>query len=43
LGYPIAMALIDIDRSSIGTELLVDVRGRKIAAEIVEIPFYVHS
>ncbi len=40
LGYPIAMALIDVDKSAIGTELLVDVRGRKIEAEIVELPFY---
>ncbi len=43
LGYPIAMALIDVDKSSIGTELLVDVRGRKITAEIVELPFYTHA
>lgn len=40
LGYPIAMALIDVDKSAIGTEILVDVRGRKITAEIVELPFY---
>ncbi len=39
-GYPIAMALIDVDKSAIGTEILVDVRGRKITAEIVELPFY---
>ena len=43
LGYPIAMALIDVEKSSIGTELLVDVRGRKITAEIVELPFYTHA
>lgn len=40
LGYPIAMALVDVGVSSIGTELEVDVRGRRIAAEIVELPFY---
>lgn len=40
LGYPIAMALIDIEHSSIGTELLVDVRGRSITAQVVELPFY---
>ena len=43
LGYPIAMAIIDVDRSSIGTELLVDVRGRTITAEVVVLPFYVHA
>ena len=40
LGYPIAMALIEVDVSSIGTELLVDVRGRKIEAKVVGLPFY---
>ncbi|TAH68883.1 MAG: glycine cleavage system aminomethyltransferase GcvT [Anaerolineaceae bacterium] len=43
LGYPIAMALVDVDVSSIGTVLEVDVRGRKIAAEIVKLPFYIHE
>ncbi len=40
LGYPVAMALIDVETSSIGTSLEVDVRGRKISAEIVPLPFY---
>lgn len=40
LAYPIAMALVDADASSIGTELEVDVRGRRISAEIVALPFY---
>lgn len=40
LGYPIAMALVDVNVSSVHTELEVDVRGRRIAAEIVELPFY---
>ena len=39
-GLSIAMALADIDSSSIGTELEVDVRGRRISAEIVQLPFY---
>ncbi|NLO09814.1 MAG: glycine cleavage system aminomethyltransferase GcvT [Clostridiales bacterium] len=43
LGYPIAMALVDVDNSILGAELLVDVRGRKITAEIVEIPFYIRQ
>ena len=40
LGYPIAMALVDKDFSRIGTSLLVDVRGRKVEAEIIPLPFY---
>lgn len=43
LGYPIAMALVDVEHSSIGTSLLVDVRGRKIEAEIVSLPFYIRE
>lgn len=43
LGYPIAMALIDVEKSDIGTELSVDVRGRRIEAEVVKLPFYVHA
>ncbi|MDI9509322.1 MAG: glycine cleavage system aminomethyltransferase GcvT [Clostridiales bacterium] len=45
LGYPIAMALIDMDGlddniNNIATKLEVDVRGRRINAEIVALPFY---
>ncbi len=40
LGYPIAMALVDIAHSEIGTKVNVTVRGRKIEAEIVPLPFY---
>ena len=40
LGYPIAMALVEKEYSSIASSLLVDVRGRKIEAEIVSLPFY---
>jgi len=40
LGYPIAMALVDVSKSETGTKLEVDVRGRKIEAEIVALPFY---
>lgn len=40
LGYPIAMALLDAEHTEIGTEVEVSVRGRKIAAEIVALPFY---
>jgi aminomethyltransferase len=35
-----AMALIDTAHSVIGTKLEVDVRGRKVEAEVTKIPFY---
>lgn len=39
-GYPIAMALVDVDFAKVGTELSVEVRGKKISAEVVPLPFY---
>jgi aminomethyltransferase len=40
LGRPIAMALVDIAYNALGTQVEVDVRGRRIAAEVVALPFY---
>jgi aminomethyltransferase len=40
LGYPIAMAYVDADVSEAGTELTIDVRGSRIAASVVALPFY---
>lgn len=40
LGYPVAMALLNVDHTEIGTKVNVAVRGRKIEAEIVALPFY---
>jgi aminomethyltransferase len=40
LGHPVAMALLDVEYTRIGTQVEIDVRGRKIAAEVVELPFY---
>jgi aminomethyltransferase len=40
LGKPVAMALLQKEHSAIGTQVEVEVRGRKIAAEIVALPFY---
>lgn len=40
LGYPIAMAYVDIDHSEPGTQLDVDVRGRLQAVDVVKLPFY---
>ncbi|MBK5253107.1 MAG: glycine cleavage system aminomethyltransferase GcvT [Peptostreptococcaceae bacterium] len=35
-----ALALVEVGLSDIGTELEVDVRGRRISAEVVNSPFY---
>jgi len=40
LGYPIAMALVDGNYAEIGTKVTVNVRGRKVDAEMVAMPFY---
>lgn len=40
LGYPIAMALLDVDYTEIGTVVEADVRGRRVQAEVVALPFY---
>ena len=38
--HAVAMALVDARRAAIGTAVEVDVRGRRVAAEIVKLPFY---
>lgn len=43
LGYPAAMALIDIAYREPGTMVEVDVRGRRVAAQVVPLPFYKRS
>jgi len=40
LGYGIAMALLDAACTAIGTQIEIDVRGRRLAAEVVRLPFY---
>ena len=40
LGVAIAMGYIDIAHSEIGTAVQIDVRGRKVEAEVVQLPFY---
>ncbi len=40
LGYPIAMAYVDPASASEGTELFVDVRGTRVPASVVSLPFY---
>lgn len=40
LGYPVAMALLDIRFAQPGTMVEAEVRGRRIAAEVIALPFY---
>ena len=40
LGYPVAMAYVTPEVSGVGTELAVDVRGRREPVRVVTLPFY---
>ena len=40
IGYPVAMAILDYEYREIGTKVEVDVRGRRVEAEVVKMPFY---
>lgn len=40
LGYPAAMALVDKAYDAAGTQMEADVRGRRVAVEVVPLPFY---
>jgi aminomethyltransferase len=40
LGRPVAMALVPVEHSAVGTQVEVEVRGRRISAEITTLPFY---
>lgn len=40
LGYPIAMAYVDVDHSAPGTSLDIDLRGKAEPFEVVDLPFY---
>ncbi|MCD8075026.1 MAG: glycine cleavage system aminomethyltransferase GcvT [Lachnospiraceae bacterium] len=40
LGYPVAMALVDVAASHPGTKLTADVRGRSVEMEVIPLPFY---
>jgi aminomethyltransferase len=43
LGYPAAMALVEKEYAEIGTKLQAEVRGRRVDAEVVKLPFYKHA
>jgi aminomethyltransferase len=40
LGYAVAMALVPVEYAALGTALWIDVRGRRLRAEVVKLPFY---
>ena len=40
LGVPISMAYVDPEYSAVGTALHLDVRGTRVPASIVALPFY---
>lgn len=40
LGYPIAMALVEAGTAEPGSHVEADVRGRRVEAEVVPLPFY---
>lgn len=40
LGHPVAMAFVDPALAEAGTRLFLDVRGSRIAADVVQLPFY---
>ena len=40
LGYPVAMAMLDTDIPAEGAQVEAVVRGRRVAAETVKLPFY---
>jgi len=40
LGYPVAMAYVDPFVLDNGTPIFIDVRGNRIAASVVDLPFY---
>ncbi|MDR2916933.1 MAG: glycine cleavage system aminomethyltransferase GcvT [Tannerella sp.] len=40
LKYPIAMAFVNVGTVDIGSQVEIDVRGRRVTAEVVSLPFY---
>ncbi|MFX1822192.1 MULTISPECIES: glycine cleavage system aminomethyltransferase GcvT [Micrococcaceae] len=40
LGYPIAMAYVDVEFTAVGTTLDIDLRGKAEPFEVVDLPFY---
>ena len=40
LGYPIALAMVEVPSFPVGDKVAVEVRGREAPAEVVKLPFY---
>lgn len=40
LGKAVAMAYMPVEQSNVGTQVEVDVRGKRVSAVVVELPFY---
>ncbi|ASN19137.1 glycine cleavage system aminomethyltransferase GcvT [Arthrobacter sp. YN] len=40
LGYPVALAYVDVEHSELGTGLDIDLRGKSEPFEVVALPFY---
>ena len=40
LGYPVAMAYVDVEFTEVGTALEIDLRGKAEPFEVVDLPFY---
>ncbi|MGO4250498.1 glycine cleavage system aminomethyltransferase GcvT [Paenarthrobacter sp. RAF54_2] len=40
LGYPVALAYVDVEHAEIGTALDIDLRGKSEPFEVVALPFY---
>ena len=40
LGYPVAMAYVDVEHSAVGTFVDIDLRGKPERFEVVALPFY---
>lgn len=40
LGVALGLAYVPVERAAVGTKLLVDCRGKRLAAEVVPTPFY---
>ena len=40
LGHPISMGYVDSNYSSIDTKIFLEIRGKKVSANICKLPFY---
>jgi aminomethyltransferase len=43
LGYPIGMGYVEVAESSVGGEVLIEIRGQERVAKVVKLPFVPHT